>query len=215
MIVAAIALVKLTPLGDRLFGEHALDDFRGTPWVAPVLIALYILTFSLAIPGSALFIAAGLTLLPWQATVCGVVGGTTGSVIAHLIGRVLAGEARDRWRRRKGFALLERSLDFPGLLTLRLLPAFPHSLINYGSGVAGARLSAFVGATVIGMAVKSYLYATIAYRASTMQSVTELFDVWGLLLGLAMVSLLAKVIVKRRTQAAIDPPKHHTLTPPT
>ncbi len=203
VLVAAIALVRFTPMGAKLFGQHALDDVAGTVWVAPVLIALYIITFSLAVPGSALFIAAGLALLPWQATICGVIGGTAGSVGGYLVGGVLAGEARERWRRRRGFQLLEKSLDFLGLLTLRLLPAFPHSVINYGSGIAGARMwTAFLPATVIGMAVKSYLYAVVAYRASRAQSVRELLDVWGLLAALAAVSLVARFVLSRRARRA-------------
>lgn len=203
LIATAVALAR-TPVGERFFTERALDDLAETPWAAPALVALYVVMFGLGIPGSALFVAAGFVFTPAAACALGVLGGTAGSLVAHGLGRVLGAEARERWRRRRGFALVERSLDFAGLLTLRLLPAFPHSLVNYGSGVAGARVADFAAATVIGMAVKSYVYAALVRKLARAPSVADLMslDAWGLLLGLALVSLVAKVLARRRQAAA-------------
>ncbi len=204
LVATAVFLVRSTPLGDRL-GPEALDDLAGTPWAAPALVGLYIVTFALAIPGSALFIAAGFVFPPPVAAALGVVGATTGSTIAYGIGNLLTGEARERWRRKPGFGLVERSLDFVGLLTLRLTPAFPHSLVNYGSGIAGARLGAFIPATIIGIGVKAFIYGKVAYEARRAGTAVEVMraDVWGLLLALALVSLGAKLLLRRRTNGAV------------
>lgn len=201
VIAIAVVLVLFTPVGKHL-GPDALDRYGDTPAAAAVLVALYLVTFGLGIPGSALFLAAGFVFSPAIATALGVFGGTSGSVIAHGIGSVLGAEARERWRRRRGFAVVERSLDFSGILTLRLLPAFPHSVLNYGCGIAGARLAAFIPATALGLAVKAFIYASVAHEATRTRAAVQLFriEVFGPLIALALITLAARRIARRRAR---------------
>jgi uncharacterized membrane protein YdjX (TVP38/TMEM64 family) len=201
VVVTAIVVARATPLGRRTFSEHAIDDLADSSWAAPALVALYTIMFGLGIPGSALFVAAGFVFRPPVACALGILGGTLGSLIAYFTGRVLGAEARERWRRRPGFAVVERSLDFTGLLALRLLPAFPHSVVNFGAGIAGATPAAFTGATVIGLGVKAYVYANVVHKLKGAPGLRDFFslDAWGLLLGLAALSVLAKLAIRRRT----------------
>jgi hypothetical protein len=75
--------------------------------------------------------------------------------------------------------------------------------VNYGAGIAGAPLAAFIPATAIGLTVKAYVYARVA-RAVAEGGARELIrpDVWGLLLGLAALSLVAKLVAGRRSRPA-------------
>ncbi len=203
IVAAGAAIAVATPLGDRL-GPHGLDGLAGTVWAAPALVALYLFAFGFGIPGSALFVAGGLVFPPAVAAGLAVVGATGGSLIAHAIGRALSGDARARWRRKRGFALLERSVDFSGILTLRFLPFFPHSVVNYGSGILAVPLAAFLPATAIGLGVKAFVYGRVAHMARSAEDALDFAraDVWGLLFALAALSFLARWAARRRAAAA-------------
>jgi len=200
-----VALLVAAVFATRGLDARALDRIGGEWWAAPAVLGLYVALFTLGTPGSWLYVASGLVFTPGVATLLAVIGGTAGSLGAHMIGRWLGADARERWRSRRGYDLVRRSLDFWGLLALRLVPFVPHSLVNYGTGIAGARLSAFVPATALSIAAKAALYATISHRAARAPDpMAEVMkpEVFALLLAAAALSLGARWAVARRAAPA-------------
>jgi uncharacterized membrane protein YdjX (TVP38/TMEM64 family) len=77
------------------------------------------------------------------------------------------------------------------------MPAFPHGLVNYSSGILKVNLAYFVPATFIGIGLKSYVYAPIIYQAAGGASLNDLLDIstFGPLILLSVV-ILGGVIAK-------------------
>jgi uncharacterized membrane protein YdjX (TVP38/TMEM64 family) len=88
---------------------------------------------------------------------------------------------------------------------LRAFPAFPHSLVNYSSGILKVKLSHFILAAISGLAIKSYIYSLVIYNAASSASIEDLFDIstYGPLILLSMISL-AGVFIKYRLTARDD-----------
>jgi hypothetical protein len=109
----------------------------------------------------------------WKLTVlvilflAGVVLGLAGVVDWQKIRFHL--KAGEGWERRLSrsptYRLLERHCDVFTLCLLRILPGFPHSVINYGSGLLKVKTFPLVFATAVGFAIKGYLYAVTIYEA--------------------------------------------------
>ena len=53
--------------------------------------------------------------------------------------------------------------DLLTLLAMRMLPGFPHSVINFASGVLRLPMKTFVAATIVGLTIKWGVYATAMY----------------------------------------------------
>lgn len=135
-------------------------------WLGPALVAAQVVLFMFALPGSSLvWLVAPLYAPPYASAIL-TLGGTLGGLAGYLFARRLTGGQLAQLRCRRPYLLLEKHADFPVLLALRLLPAFPHSVINYGAGTLHLPLPAFLGATVVGLGVKSFLYATVVHGAA-------------------------------------------------
>jgi len=83
------------------------------------------------------------------------------------------------------------------LYALRMMPGFPHSVINYSSGILKIKLINFIPATIFGTAVKAYVYSVLIYNTTTpgaLSSSIGVSTVWPLLL--LSVLILAGVFVK-------------------
>lgn len=87
----------------------------------------------------------------------------------------------DEWIHRiensHAYKLLHKQDNFFTLFALRVFPAFPHSLVNYSSGVLKVKLSHFIPAAFLGVGIKSYVYSDIVYNLTTTASIDDLFNV--------------------------------------
>ncbi|QOC21621.1 VTT domain-containing protein [Wenzhouxiangella sp. AB-CW3] len=159
LLVAGLVLAVWQPIG--LEPLLAWGEQIGSAWwfLTAVMIMIAVL-FTFGLPGS-----SGLWLIapfnhPVLATVLLVIASTAGGFGAYRFSQRLG---RD-WQPSGGSArivkLLERRGDLLTLLALRMLPGFPHSVINFASGVLGLPLATFLAATALGLTIKWGIYAT-------------------------------------------------------
>jgi uncharacterized membrane protein YdjX (TVP38/TMEM64 family) len=168
-------------------------------WLPPLLVAVQTVLFALALPGSALIPFTALLYPPLPTTLINVAGGVAGALAArHAV--LKAGEG---WERRLSrsptYRLLERHCDVFTLCLLRILPGFPHSVINYGSGLLKVKTFPLVFATAVGFAIKGYLYAVTIYEAGKADEPTDLLrldTLWPLLVVAGL--LVAAHLFRRR-----------------
>ena len=162
-------------------------------WLIVVLILLQTLLFSFALAGSLFLWIAAPLYPPLMATFILAIGGTLGGLGAYLLSRYLSLEWRQKIENTHGYRLLHSQDNFYTLFALRVLPAFPHAIINYSAGLLNARLSHFIIATLLGISIKSYLYARVIYSASSELTFDLLLDpgVIGPLFLLSLASVLA------------------------
>lgn len=189
LVVLVVLGIALDALG--LFDPRAaLERLREWPagWLlAMALIIVQTLMFMLALPGSAMVWVVAVLYPPAAATLILTAGGTAGAWAARAFsGRVASDSAGDG----RVVRMLERQGDFFTLCAVRLLPGFPHSLINYAAGTLGLPLGRFLLASAIGFAVKAWLYSTAIHGLAGSASADELLR-WQILLPLVLLAALA------------------------
>lgn len=203
-----VLLAALAGLGIALEGlgivdwRLALEWARGHAggWQLPAVIVLAQLAlYTFAQPGSILFWVAALVYPPPLATLILTAGGTAGALGAYLFARRVTRLDLARAREHRLFALLERQGDFFTLCALRVLPGVPHSAINYASGTLALPLPRFLGASALGLAVKSYLYSAAVDAATGTAGPSDLvrLDVLGPLFAIALLLLLGRLAHRR------------------
>ena len=123
------------------------------PWFPVAFLVAHSLVTVLPFPRTAFTLAAGLLFGSALGIVLAIVASTVSAVIALILVRVFgwqlahliknpAVENVNNHLRRRGWL---------AVLSLRLIPMVPFSVINYAAGASSVRLLPYVGATVIGL----------------------------------------------------------------
>jgi uncharacterized membrane protein YdjX (TVP38/TMEM64 family) len=201
LVAGVIAAIYFSPLHQHLNRNEilaAVEQSRGL-WYGPlVLISLYAIGCVFAIPASLFIIVAGF-IWGWKlGGAYAMIGGVLGATVSFLVGRFV-GEGLLQKFGRVG-TVVTKQIDhagFKSLLVLRLIPLFPFAVLNYGSGVAGVRLSDFVLATAIGLAPSNFVFAycSDALFNGTMtegDAVKRLVIVAILMISLVLITTLLK-----------------------
>ena len=171
----------------RHYGEHW--------WLGILLVAIQSVLFTFALAGSSLVWLTAVIFTPWISTLILVAGTSLGSISAYLFSRRLSDEWAQKVKHTRMYTLLQKQSSLYTLLALRLMPGFPHSVINYSSGILKISLASFVPAVIAGSAIKSCVYSMLIYRATTPAVVSgepDYSSVWSLMaVSLLMLAYIA------------------------
>lgn len=172
------------------------EDYADRAWLPAVLIFGQILLYAFALPGTGLILIVGVLYKTWLAAFIIATGGLFGGICAYWIAKKGGAPWIKRIEKSRYYELLRVQGDMLTLTALRCLPMFPHSVINYASGLLRIPWSRFVVSTAIGFSIKGYVYASALYQASHAQTLDELISFKTLLplLVLALMMILAKAI---------------------
>ncbi len=165
-------------------------------WLVAVIILLQMIMFTFALAGSFFLWIAAPIYPPTMATFILAAGGTLGGICAYYFSRRLTDEWVERIEHSQTYRILQKQDNFFVLFALRVFPAFPHALVNYSSGILNVKLSHFIAAAILGISIKSYVYAQVIYSATTSASLDELMDIstYGPLILLSVITLIAVYI---------------------
>lgn len=136
---------KVGPLREWVDPERlALDlsPWRSEPWALPLAIVLFALASLLLLPLPVLAVVAILVFGPVRGTICALLGSTLSASAAFGVGRLLSPRALERLGRSR-FQRLAEALKRRGLLTVitvRIVPVAPFTVVNLVAGAAGLRL---------------------------------------------------------------------------
>ena len=173
------------------------------PLVIIGVILTMAITLSIGLPGS-----IGLWLIapfypPHIATPMLIVGSVSGA----LGGYHLAAQFGKRWHpgglTRKIMAMLSQRSDLLTQSALRVMPGFPHSVINYSAGLCRLPLGTFAVAATLGLGIKWAVYASAIHNgleAVAGEDEALSFDTLFPLFALATL-LLAGAWMRRRVEA--------------
>ena len=200
LVVAGLAVLwRYTPLGDMI----DLDAARSLAvWIqqqplAPLLVAaVYVLGGLLALPVTLMIIATVLVFGTWLGLLYALAGSWMSAVAVFSLGRWMG---RQTVRRFAGSLInrLSRKLSEAGLLTVitfRIVPVAPFSVINLIAGVSEIRWRDFALGTLVGMlpgviaVVRLADRITASLRNPDLGQVTLLLGSIGLV-GLALIGL--------------------------
>lgn len=203
LLVATGLLLEFTGLLDTEKMLVIAREYSQHWWLVVVLILLQTILFTFALAGSLFLWIVAPIYPPAMATFILAIGGTLGGLGAYLFSKYLVIDWVGKIETSRTYRLLHRQDNFFTLLALRIFPAFPHSLINYSSGILRVNLVHFISAAILGLSIKSYLYARVIYSAATDASLEELlkFSTFGPLILLSVISLVG-VYVKHRLNKA-------------
>jgi uncharacterized membrane protein YdjX (TVP38/TMEM64 family) len=204
IIVLLITLGLILEIAGLLDARQLLTiarEYTQHWWLIPVLILAQVVLFTFALAGSIFLWIAAPLYPPAMATFILAAGGTLGGLGAYLFSNYLTEEWKAKIENSRSYKLLRAQDNFLSLFAMRVFPAFPHSLVNYSSGILKVKLSHFVLAAVLGIGIKSYIYARVIYHASSSLSLDMLLDisVFGPLVVLSLVSALGVYINYRIT----------------
>lgn len=205
IVALLITLGLALEVAGLLDARQLLDVARGYAqhwWLIPVLILAQAVLFTFALAGSIFLWIVAPLFSPAMSTFILAAGGTLGGLGAYLFSKYLTEEWTTRIKNSRSYKLLQAQDNFLSLFAMRVFPAFPHSLVNYSSGILKVKLSHFVLAAALGIAIKSYVYARVIYSASSSLSLDMLLDfsVFGPLIVLSMLSALGVYINYRITR---------------
>lgn len=195
MITAGIIL-EFAGLLDAERMLNVAREYADHWWLVVVLILLQVVLFTFALAGSFFLWIAAPLYPPAMATFILAAGGTLGGICAYFFSRRLTDEWVEKIQNSHTYRLLHKQDNFFTLFALRVFPAFPHALVNYSSGMLNVKLSHFIVAAILGISIKSYVYANVIYNATTSASLEELLDIstYGPLILLSVITLLGVFI---------------------
>ena len=170
-------------------------------WLALVFILLQTVLFTFALAGSFFLWIVAPLYPPVVSAFILAAGGTLGGVTAYLFSRRLTDEWIHRIENSHAYKLLHKQDNFFALFALRVFPAFPHSVVNYSSGILNVKMSHFVPAAMSGIYIKSYIYSEVIYNATTSASLDDLLDITtvGPLVLLSILAFIG-VFIKYKMQ---------------
>jgi len=176
------------------------------PAVILSVIAIMAVTLSIGLPGS-----IGLWLIapfytPLAATLMLTIGSVAGALGAYHLSARLGARWAPGGLTRQVMGKLERRGDFLTQCALRVLPGFPHSVVNFAAGLLRLPLSTFVMAAIIGLAAKWAVYASAIFGALEAMEREEAVSPSVILPLLALtLLLLAGAWLRRRVEAHGQP----------
>lgn len=169
------------------------------PWFMLGAVLLMAVMTTIGLPGSVCLWLVAPFHPPWLATILLTIGGVGGAAGAYSFSSWL----RSGWNPgrvgRKVMRLLSRQSDMLTQIALRVLPGFPHQIVNFGAGVLRLSRRRFLLAATIGLIMKWMVYASAVYGVTEAVSAGKVLHP-GVLLPLAALTalLLTGALVRRR-----------------
>jgi uncharacterized membrane protein YdjX (TVP38/TMEM64 family) len=202
-----IILIILVVLGITLQLSGTIDlerlitaarQYADNCWLGILLVAVQTVLFTFAMAGSSMVWITAALFTPLTSTVIITAGTTLGAVSAYIFSERLSVEWTQNIKNTRSYQLLRQEGHFFTLFALRMMPGFPHSVINYSSGILRIKFIYFIPAAISGTAVKTYIYSALIYDTTipgTSTSPIGVTTAWPLIL--LSLLILAGVFIKR------------------
>jgi len=173
MVITSPAWAQ-SPEGAAGFNPQALLR-NALQWVDSLGVAggiafmvIYVVATVAFLPGSILTLGAGVLFGVVMGSFYVFLGATLGAIAAFLVGRYLArGWISKKIEGKQKFAAIDRAVSQEGfkiVFLIRLSPAFPFNLLNYGFGITGVSLKDYALGS-IGMLPGTIMYVYLGSLA--------------------------------------------------
>jgi uncharacterized membrane protein YdjX (TVP38/TMEM64 family) len=150
-IVILVAVAVLVPLPTAV----QLRDWATSvgPWFPLAFLGAHIVVTVFPFPRTAFTLAAGLLFGPLLGVAIGVVASTASAIIALVLVRA-AGWQLSRLVDHPQVDVLDarlRARGWPAILSMRMIPAVPFSVLNYAAGASAVRVAPYALASFFGL----------------------------------------------------------------
>lgn len=204
MITLLILVITYFAFFRGLTPEILRNYIGGFGYLAPFI---YILCFTILpiafFPVPILALAAGLLFGFLHGTIYTLIGAVLNSAIMFLMAKVLAKDAVTNLLQRKlpenwsSFLFnLDEKKGFGIIFILRLIPAMPYNLINYGAGLTSIKFSSYMLATILGILPGTLVFLNIGNQALNIHNPAFMVSIILLILLTIFSLILGKRIGK-------------------
>ncbi len=168
-VAGMAAMWRWTPLSDWLAIERvesALHWIAKSPFTPPLVLAAFVVVGIAVVPITLLIVATVTVFGPWLGAAYALVGAEASALVTFGLGHLLGREAVSRIAGSR-LNRIDRALSNRGVLTivtLRIVPVAPFSVINVIAGVSEIRLRDFAIGSFIGMVPGVVTIALLADR---------------------------------------------------
>ena len=207
LVVLGIALAwRYTPLSALVTADNVravLKAVRGEPWAIAVVVLVFVLAGAIVFPLNILMLTTAAVFGPWLGILYGGAGAVSSGMVMYFIGAWLGREALyrmlgERWRH--GLEGV-RKRGLLAVVTLRLLPIAPFTLVNLAAGASGIRFIDFLVGTIIGMLPGLALLSIMGDRIVRILSEPSAGDIAILVVcvvALIALAIAAQALLSRR-----------------
>jgi uncharacterized membrane protein YdjX (TVP38/TMEM64 family) len=183
--------------------DEVRDWGDGLGWAGPlVFVPAAACGLCLFVPGPVLAGAAGLLFGTAEGTAVALAFIVLGAVMQMSISRYLAGDAAEQLlpERIKRFDSFIAERGFWAVFYMRIAPAIPYNLVNYGAGLTRLKVTAMAAGTALGAAPRSYAWVALGGSLDDLGSTEAQFAI-ALLVAMA----IGGAVVARRQLGAERP----------
>ena len=212
LVVLCVALAwHYTPLSQLVTADNVravLKSVRGEPWAIVVVVIVFVLAGAIVFPLNLLTLTTAAVFGPWLGILYGGTGTVSSGLVMYFIGSRLGREALYRMLGERWQHGLEgvRKRGLLAVVTFRLLPIAPFTLVNLAAGASGIRFLDFLVGTLIGMLPGLVLMSVMGDRVVRILDDPSAGDIAivvlcvACLIGLAVVA--QAVLTRRRGDRA-------------
>lgn len=204
MITLLILVITYFAFFRGLTPDILRNYIGGFGYLAPFI---YILCFTILpiafFPVPILALAAGLLFGFLPGTIYTLIGAVLNSAIMFLMAKILAKDAVTNLLQRKlpenwsSFLFnLDEKKGFGIIFILRLIPAMPYNLINYGAGLTPIKFSSYMLATILGILPGTLVFLNIGNQALNIHKPAFMVSIILLILLTIFSLILGKKIGK-------------------
>ncbi|HEX9370233.1 MAG TPA: TVP38/TMEM64 family protein, partial [Roseiflexaceae bacterium] len=207
LVVLGIALAwRYTALSELVTADNVrsvLRSARGEPWAIVVVVLVFVLAGAIIFPLNVLILTTAAVFGPWLGILYGGAGTVSSGLFMYFIGSRLGREALyrvlgERWRH--GIEGVHKR-GLLAVVTFRLLPIAPFTLVNLAAGASGIRFIDFLVGTLIGMLPGLVLMSVMGDRIVRILAEPSAGDIAILVLcvaGLIGLAIAAQALLSRR-----------------
>jgi uncharacterized membrane protein YdjX (TVP38/TMEM64 family) len=200
--IAILGLLFLLFMGSGIRDQVSLENVRQLG-SSPATIGLIVLAmtgaWTFALPASVFFFIAPLLFPPLVATGVICLGSATGTTMGYAAARYVGGPWVERFKDHRVTEFLREHSSFASLFAVRVFPSSPHGFLNYGAGLVRIPFMKFLTATLCGVGIKAFLYATAISGGVEAANVKEALS-WptvGALSALGVLALIGHFLHRR------------------
>jgi uncharacterized membrane protein YdjX (TVP38/TMEM64 family) len=214
VVAVLVAVALLVPLPTAV----QMRDWATSvgPWFPLAFLGAHIVVTVLPFPRTAFTLAAGLLFGPVLGITLAVVASTASAVIALVLVRAVGWQLSRLVRHQAAETVDARLRDrsWIAVMSLRLIPAVPFSVLNYAAGASAIRILPYTFSTLAG--VLPGTAAVVILGDALTGHVSPLIVLVSLCTGIVGIALLAYEIRHHRrhtsapgaTDAAVEPALH-------
>ncbi len=209
-VIVLLILAKVLGLGKLLEGLQPLIKELG-PWGPVAFIVLYVGAAVVAIPGSALTIAAGALFGSVWGVVWTSIASTSAAATCFLIARYVARSSIEKsLKNNPKFEKLDAMTAKQGPLIVaitRLVPLFPFNLLNYGFGLTKVRFVTYVFWSWLCMLPGTILYVV---GADAVKKAVVSGEIPWTLVGVVIAAIVVLAIIGKVARGKIEDSEEKT-----